>query len=292
MLAVVVDDHDMAHHPDHPRRRPSDQRGAAVADLSTRSAGRIPAMAHIPLIHGPDGAKLSKRHGALGVDAYRAMGYLPEAVRNYLVRLGWSQGDREFFTTPEMITAFNLDGIGRSAARFDFAKLENVNGHYMRAASCEALVDALESALPSIPDAPFKHARCADAGTVAGRDAGPEGAGEDPGRSCSKGPSSCSRRDPLRDGRRRPPPSSRRAMAISPTLLPRFERAERAGPRMSLEDAVRAYVADREGQARERGAAAARGTHGALGVAGGLRRLRGARSRRKPRAACGIRADN
>ena len=89
-------------------------------------------MAHIPLIHGPDGAKLSKRHGALGVDAYRALGYLPAALRNYLVRLGWSQGDREFFSTEEMIAAFDLDGIGRSPARFDFAKLENLNGHYMR----------------------------------------------------------------------------------------------------------------------------------------------------------------
>jgi glutamyl-tRNA synthetase len=81
------------------------------------------------------------------------MGYLPHAVRNYLVRLGWSQGDREFFTTPEMIEAFDLAGIGRSAGRFDFAKLENVNGHYMRAASCEALLDALEKALPFLPNA-------------------------------------------------------------------------------------------------------------------------------------------
>jgi glutamyl-tRNA synthetase len=81
-------------------------------------------MAHIPLIHGPDGAKLSKRHGALGVEAYRAMGYLPAALRNYLVRLGWSHGDQEIFSTEEMIDAFDLPQIGRSPARFDFAKLE------------------------------------------------------------------------------------------------------------------------------------------------------------------------
>ena len=90
-------------------------------------------MAHIPLIHGPDGSKLSKRHGALGVDAYRAMGYLPEAMRNYLVRLGWSHGDQEIFSTEEMIAAFDLPQIGRSPARFDFAKLESLNGHYIRA---------------------------------------------------------------------------------------------------------------------------------------------------------------
>ena len=92
-------------------------------------------MAHIPLIHGPDGSKLSKRHGALGVDAYRAMGYLPAAMRNYLVRLGWSHGDQEIFSTEEMIAAFDLPQIGRSPARFDFAKLESLNGHYIRQAS-------------------------------------------------------------------------------------------------------------------------------------------------------------
>jgi glutamyl/glutaminyl-tRNA synthetase len=77
-------------------------------------------MSHIPLIHGADGAKLSKRHGALGVEAYRAMGYLPAALRNYLVRLGWSHGDQEIFSTQEMIEAFDLSSIGRSAARFRF----------------------------------------------------------------------------------------------------------------------------------------------------------------------------
>ncbi len=109
-------------------------------------------MAHIPLIHGADGAKLSKRHGALGVDAYRAMGYLPAALRNYLVRLGWSQGDQEFFSTEEMIANFDLAHVGRSAARFDFAKLEHMNGHYMRASRDEDLLAALIQSLPYLPN--------------------------------------------------------------------------------------------------------------------------------------------
>jgi glutamyl-tRNA synthetase len=111
-------------------------------------------MAHIPLIHGPDGAKLSKRHGALGVDAYRAMGYLPAALRNYLARLGWSHGDKEFFSTEELIAAFDLSAVGRSPSRFDFAKLENVNGHYIRATSDDALFAALIDALPYLPGGP------------------------------------------------------------------------------------------------------------------------------------------
>ncbi len=155
MLAVVVDDHDMGitnviRGDDHLTN------AARQTQIFQALGWRVPVMAHIPLIHGPDGAKLSKRHGALGVDAYRSMGYLPHAVRNYLVRLGWSQGDREFFTTPEMIAAFDLPGIGRSAARFDFAKLESINGHYMRASSCEALLDALEQALPYLPSTTIK----------------------------------------------------------------------------------------------------------------------------------------
>ena len=107
-------------------------------------------MAHIPLIHGPDGSKLSKRHGALGVDAYRAMGYLPAAMRNYLVRLGWAHGDQEIFSTEEMIAAFDLPQIGRSPARFDFAKLESLNGHYMRTSADADLVAALERLLPHL----------------------------------------------------------------------------------------------------------------------------------------------
>src|SRR5437660_5581701 len=111
----------------------------------------IPSMPHIPLSHAPNVSKLSKRHGALGVDAYRAMGYLPAAVRNYLVRLGWSHGDQEIFSTQEMIDAFDLSGIGRSAARFDFAKLENLNGHYIRSSDDQSLVTKFEGILDFAP---------------------------------------------------------------------------------------------------------------------------------------------
>ena len=107
-------------------------------------------MAHIPLIHGPDGSKLSKRHGALGVDAYRALGYLPVAMRNYLVRLGWSHGDQEIFSTEELVAAFDLPQIGRAPARFDFAKLESINGHYMRETADAELLAELEHVLPHI----------------------------------------------------------------------------------------------------------------------------------------------
>jgi glutamyl-tRNA synthetase len=100
----------------------------------------VPVYAHIPLIHGPDGAKLSKRHGALGVEAYRDLGYLPEALRNYLLRLGWSHGDEEIIPTEKAIEWFDLDAVGRSAARFDFTKLANLNGHYIRETGNDRLV--------------------------------------------------------------------------------------------------------------------------------------------------------
>jgi glutamyl-tRNA synthetase len=93
---------------------------------------QAPEFAHIPLIHGPDGAKLSKRHGALGVDAYRDMGFLPEALRNYLLRLGWSHGDDEIISTEQAIAWFDLEHVGQSPARFDFAKLTSLNAHYLR----------------------------------------------------------------------------------------------------------------------------------------------------------------
>jgi glutamyl-tRNA synthetase len=149
MLAVVVDDHDM--NITHIIRGDDHLNNAARQTQIYNALGwTVPVMAHIPLIHGPDGSKLSKRHGALGVDAYRSMGYLPSAVRNYLVRLGWSHGDQEIFSTDEMIAHFDLPQIGRSPARFDFAKLENLNGHYMRASSSEDMLAALEQALPHI----------------------------------------------------------------------------------------------------------------------------------------------
>jgi glutamyl-tRNA synthetase len=147
MLAVVVDDHDMD--VTHVIRGDDHFTNAARQTQIYQALGwTVPAMAHIPLIHGPDGAKLSKRHGALGVDAYRTMGYLPAALRNYLVRLGWSRGDQEIFSTEEMIEAFDLAQVGRSPARFDFAKLENLNGHYIRHSSDEALAAAIEDILP------------------------------------------------------------------------------------------------------------------------------------------------
>src|SRR3982074_2266399 len=103
------------------------------------------------LFYGPDGSKLSKRHGALGVDAYQVELYLASSPRNYLVRLGWSHGDQEIFSTQEMIEAFDLPAIGRSAARFDFAKLENLNGHYIRHADDQSLVTMFEGVLDYIP---------------------------------------------------------------------------------------------------------------------------------------------
>jgi glutamyl-tRNA synthetase len=101
-----------------------------------------PIYAHVPLIHGQDGAKLSKRHGALGVDAYRdEMGILPEALFNYLLRLGWGHGDQEEFTVEQATAVFDLDGIGRSPSRFDLKKLLNLNGHYIRAADDARLAE-------------------------------------------------------------------------------------------------------------------------------------------------------
>ena len=150
MLAVVVDDHDMG--VTHVVRGDDHLTNAARQTQIYEALGwSVPVMAHIPLIHGPDGAKLSKRHGALGVDAYRAMGYLPAALRNYLVRLGWSQGDREFFSTQEMIAAFDLPAIGRSASRFDFVKLENMNGHFMRSTPDDELLKIWLDTLPYLP---------------------------------------------------------------------------------------------------------------------------------------------
>ncbi len=150
MLAVVVDDHDMD--VTHIIRGDDHLINAArQKQIYDALEWAIPSMSHIPLIHGPDGSKLSKRHGALGVDAYRAMGYLPAALRNYLVRLGWSHGDQEIFSTEEMIAAFDLAGIGRSAARFDFAKLENLNGYYIRHTDDQSLVRMFEALLDHVP---------------------------------------------------------------------------------------------------------------------------------------------
>lgn len=145
-LSVVVDDHDMG--VTHIIRGDDHLTNAARQTQLYLAAGfAVPEFAHIPLIHGPDGAKLSKRHGALGTEAYADMGYLPAAMRNYLLRLGWSHGDDEIISTAQALEWFDLEHVGRSPARFDFAKLNNVNGHYIRHSSNDEL---LAAALPFI----------------------------------------------------------------------------------------------------------------------------------------------
>ena len=134
MLAVVVDDYDMG--VTHVIRG-DDHLNNAFRQLQIIHAmgWPEPTYAHVPMILGPDGAKLSKRHGALGVDAYRDMGFLPAALRNYLLRLGWSHGDDEIIPTEKAIEWFDLSGVGRSPSRFDMAKLTNLNAHYLRETS-------------------------------------------------------------------------------------------------------------------------------------------------------------
>ncbi len=153
MLSVVVDDHDMG--VSHIIRGDDHFTNSARQKLIYEALGwEVPVFAHIPLIHGADGAKLSKRHGALGIDAYRAMGYLPEALRNYLVRLGWSHGDDEVISTAQMIEWFSLEAVGKAPARFDFAKLENLNGIYIRKMEDTELLEKLIHALPYLEDGP------------------------------------------------------------------------------------------------------------------------------------------
>ena len=141
MLAVVVDDHDMG--VTHVIRGDDHLNNAFRQLAIIRAMGwPEPVYAHVPLIHGPDGAKLSKRHGALGVDAYRdELGLLPEAVSNYLLRLGWGHGDDEIISREQATEWFDLDHVGKSPSRFDFKKLENLNGHYIREADDSRLAD-------------------------------------------------------------------------------------------------------------------------------------------------------
>ena len=142
MLAVVVDDYDMG--VTHVIRGDDHLNNAARQLQIIEAMGwPRPIYGHVPLIHGPDGTKLSKRHGALAVEAYRDMGYLPEAMRNYLLRLGWSHGNDELIPTEQAIAWFDLSNIGRSPARLDFKKLDNLNAHYMRTMSDEALTETL-----------------------------------------------------------------------------------------------------------------------------------------------------
>ncbi len=154
MLAVVVDDHDMG--VTHVIRGDDHLNNAARQMLIYTAMGwDVPVWAHIPLIHGPDGKKLSKRHGALGVDEYQRMGYPAAGMRNYLARLGWSHGDDEFFTDAQAQDWFDLDGIGKSPARFDFKKLENLCGQHMAATEDAALLQELQMYLAATGAAPL-----------------------------------------------------------------------------------------------------------------------------------------
>ena len=140
MLAVVVDDHDMGV-TDVIRGDDHLTNAFRQTQLYQALGWQTPRFAHIPLIHGPDGAKLSKRHGALGAEAYRDMGFLPEALRNYLLRLGWSHGDEEIISTEQAIEWFDIADAGRSPSRFDLARLTSLNAHYIKAADIARLVD-------------------------------------------------------------------------------------------------------------------------------------------------------
>ncbi len=154
MLAVVVDDHDMG--VTHVIRGDDHLSNAARQTFIFQANDwDVPVFAHIPLIHGEDGKKLSKRHGALGVEAYREMGYLPAALRNYLARLGWSHRDDEFFTTAQAIDWFGLAGIGKSPSRLDFKKLDNLSGKHFRIAPDSELLAAVEDYLAFTNAAPL-----------------------------------------------------------------------------------------------------------------------------------------
>ena len=162
-FAVVVDDHDMGI--THVIRGVDHLTNAARQTQVYHALDwTVPEFAHVPLIHGPDGAKLSKRHGAEATDAYRAMGYLPEAMRNYLVRLGWSHGDDEIMSTEQLIEWFGLEAIGRSPARFDFAKLADLNGHYIRKASDDELVRRIQEFLEVVEGGHEKLSRLGQGG--------------------------------------------------------------------------------------------------------------------------------
>jgi glutamyl-tRNA synthetase len=151
MLSVVVDDHDMGvtcviRGDDH---LTNTFRHMQIFDAL---GWDIPQYGHVPLIHGPDGAKLSKRHGALGVDAYRDMGYLPEAICNCLLRLGWSHGDDEIISKEQAVEWFSTENLGKSASRLDFSKLTNLNGHYMRIADNERLLKELQRIIGDVSE--------------------------------------------------------------------------------------------------------------------------------------------
>ena len=156
MLAVVVDDHDMG--VTHIIRGDDHLTNAFRQKLIFDAMGwDLPVMAHVPLIFGEDGKKLSKRHGATATADYRAMGYLASGMRNYLARLGWSAGDREVFTDAELIAAFDLDGIHASPARFDLRKLDHIDGQHMAATPDAALLAETEAFLAATGQPPLRH---------------------------------------------------------------------------------------------------------------------------------------
>ncbi|MEH6744091.1 glutamate--tRNA ligase [Hyphomonas sp.] len=158
MLAVVVDDHDMG--VTHVIRGDDHLRNAFRQIPIYEAMGwDIPHFAHVSLIHGPDGAKLSKRHGALSTLAYRDMGYLPEAMKAYLLRLGWSHGDQEIFTEDEAIALFDISGINKAPARLDLEKLGQINAHFIRLAEDERLFGLLKPLLEA--EAPLSEAETA-----------------------------------------------------------------------------------------------------------------------------------
>jgi glutamyl-tRNA synthetase len=162
-FAVVVDDHEMGvtnviRGVDHLTNT------ARQTQVYKALGWALPNFAHIPLVHGADGAKLSKRHGAQGVEEYRAMGYLPAALRNYLVRLGWSHGDDEVFSTEQAIRWFDVKDVGKSPARFDFAKLGDLNGQYIRATDDAELLEHIQAFLPHAKDGVTLEARFAGVG--------------------------------------------------------------------------------------------------------------------------------
>ena len=201
----------------------------------------VPVFAHVPLIHGPDGAKLSKRHGALGIEAYRAMGYLPAGLRNYLARLGWSHGDDEIFSTAQAIQWFDIDDINKSPGRLDFAKLADVNSHYIRQASDEELIRHLQDLLPHLDNGAEIAARIERTGwdQVAAALPDPQGARQDAARpdrrrSLPHGPAPA---DPGRQGakaaRRRSPRYPCQVAAAAPGGA-RLERPSARGMRAPI----------------------------------------------------------
>ncbi len=158
MLAVVVDDHDMG--VTHVIRGDDHLNNAARQIQVYRAMGwDVPVFAHIPLIHGPDGKKLSKRHGAVGLEEYQAMGYPASGMRNYLARLGWAHGDAEYFTDAEAREWFDLSGIGRAPARLDFKKLENICGQHIAATPDAALLPEIEAYLDAAGAKPLSQSQ-------------------------------------------------------------------------------------------------------------------------------------